>query len=127
METYLRSARTQTDDMAPTPESAFSLPTGKAKISARISEDTKKRLMAITKIWQAQTRVEKEAEAIAMGLDAKEREALVDGAVEDVDLTFTIDRLLKRAADVELAQWGGYPDSPEKLAATVKLVLKSGR
>jgi hypothetical protein len=127
METSQRVARSQTDEMPPTQESAYEPPTGKDKISARIGSLTKKKLIAITEIWKAQTRVEKEAEAVAMKLTGKDRESFVEAAVADVDLTYTIDKLLKRAADVELAQWGGYPDTAEKLAATVKLIEKSAK
>jgi hypothetical protein len=127
METFQRVARSQTDDMPPNPESAYEPPAGKDKISARIGSLTKKKLFAIMDIWKAQTRVEKEAEAVAMRLTGKDRENFVTEAVKDVDLTYTIDKLLKRAADVELAQWGGYPDTPDKLAATVKIIEKSAK
>lgn len=127
METNQRSSRYSTDDMPTTPESAFSLPAGKEKISARIASDTKKRLNAIVEIWKAQTRVEKEAEARALDLDTNEAAEFVKDAVQNVDLTFVVDRLLARATQVELAQWGGFPDSQEKLAAMVKQILRSAK
>lgn len=113
--------------MPPTHESAYEPPAGRDKISARVGSLTKKKLTAIMEIWKAQTRVEKEAEALAMKLTGKEREDFIKDAVKDVDLTYTIDKLLKRAVDVELAQWGGYPETPEKLAAVVKAVEKSAK
>lgn len=119
-----RSARSSTDDMNPPPESAFTVPTGKVKISARVSSDTKKKLSSIMAIWRAQTRVEKEAEAASMKLEPSDAKKLVDAAVQDVDLTYVVDRLLKKQVDIELAQWGGNPDSPEKLAAVVKIISK---
>lgn len=124
VETHQRSARFQLDDMPTNPESAFSIPPGKEKISARVASETKKKLLVIIDIWKMQTKVETEAACAARKMSAADTKAAVESAVEDVDLTYVVDRLLTKGAQTELATWGGYPDTPDKLSAVLKLVAQ---
>lgn len=128
METIQRSTRTQTDDdMALGPESAFNLPEGRDKISARILSETKSKLLVIMEIWKVNARVETEAKMKAKGASGKDLKEKVQAAEKDMDLTHVIDSLLKIAADKELAPWGGMPDSQEKLNALLKVVEQQAR
>jgi hypothetical protein len=117
------------DDMPPpiNPDSAYEAPAGRAKISARVSEETKRKLATIMAIWKVQTRVEKEATCAAQGKTSAETKEIVADAVKDVDLTYVIDRLLTRGTQTELAPWGGNPETPEKLAALLKLVEQQAK
>lgn len=125
METAQRSARSHPDDdMHNNPESAFSIPPGKDKISARVATETKKKLLVIVEIWKVQARVQTEATCAGEKKSPAETKQAVESAVEDVDLTYVIDSLLTKCAQKELAAWGGYPDSPEKLSAMLKLVAQ---
>lgn len=125
METLQRLVRPIHDDDMTTPDSAFSLPEGKEKISARVASLVKKKLLATVEIWQANTRLEKERRCALEKLSPADTKRVVEDAVNDVDLTYVIDKLLGKAVDVELAQWGGYPETPEKLAAVVKGIAQS--
>ena len=42
----------------------------------------------------------------------------------DIDVTYVVDRLLDKATDEELAQWGGNPDTEEKLDEVLKRIRK---
>lgn len=125
METAQRSARSHPDDdMSANPESAFSIPPGKDKISARVATETKKKLLVIVEIWKTQARAQTEATCAAEKKSQSETKQAVESATEDIDLTFVIDSLLTKCAQKELALWGGYPDTPEKLSAMLKLVAQ---
>lgn len=127
METAQRSARFHPDEMPTNPESAFEMPAGKAKISARVSSETKQKLLTIVEIWKVQTRVEKEAACVAQKKTPTDTKQIVEDAVEDVDLTYVIDKLLARGTQTELAPWGGNPETPEKLAAMLRIVEQQAR
>lgn len=128
METTQRSSRTQSqDDMPLSPDSAFKLPPSKEKISARVSSETKSKLQTIIEIWQVQARVTKHAECVAKKIDPLETKKIVDEAVAAIDLTYVIDRLLAKQADIELTPWGGNAETPEKLAALLKIVEQQAK
>lgn len=128
METSPRSARSQADDdMPPSTASAYKPPPEKDKISARISALTKKKLQVITTYWRTQRRLDKAAEVASMKLTPAEKQAIVEDAVKDVDLTYIIDSLLERVADSELMQWGGYPETQEAIDAQVRLIEKHSK
>jgi hypothetical protein len=131
MEASSRVQRSQPEDTTLGPDSSYVAPETREKVSARISTKTIKKMRAIVRIWQTQTRVEKEAEERAEDpKSAAEREKAaerVEAAVAAVDLTHVIDELLKSAADRELQPWGGLPDTPEKLEHVLKLVEKQAR
>lgn len=118
METAQRSARPQLDEDMD--KSAFTVPLLKDKISARVEGETKKKLHVIVEIWKVQTRVDVENRCKLEKRTASETKEVVEAAVDQVDLTYVIDKLLKSASDFELKQWGGYPDTPEKLAEALK-------
>lgn len=124
METAQRSARFHPDDMPANPESAFSIPPGKEKISARVASETKKKLLVVVEIWKTQTKTETEAACLARKMTPAAAKEAAETTAADVDLTYVIDKLLAKSAQTELAVWGGYPDTPEKQAAMLKLVAQ---
>jgi hypothetical protein len=131
VETSQRGTRFQTDDMSLGESSSYKPPETREKVSARISTLTIKKLKAIMRIWQTQTRVDREAEERAEGwetADEKERAAArVEAAVSAVDLTHVIDELLKTASDRELQPWGGLPNTSEQMEHVLKLVEKQAK
>jgi hypothetical protein len=131
MDAVQRASRSQTEDMSLGPDSSYTTPEIREKVSARISTRTIKKMRVIMRIWQTQTRVEKEAEERAEGWekpeDKKRAAARVQAAVDAVDLTHVIDELLRTAADRELQPWGGLPETQEKLDHVLQVVEKQAR
>lgn len=86
--------------------SVFSVPDLKKTTSLRMPESLRERLEAVRDIWIA----------LAEAQGAKR------AAVDAIDNTHVIVALLTRQAEEELAQFGGFADSPEKKAAQLRLV-----
>lgn len=87
---------------------AYRPPEKKDQLSARISVKTLAKLMAIVRIWQAQ--------AEARGDDA-----------EEVDRTFVVDLLLAKAADEELAQFGGLPTTEAQWKEVFRAIREANK
>ena len=98
---------TQALDMA----SVFSVPDLKKTTSLRMPESLRERLEAVRDLWVAL--------AEAQGADK--------AAVRLIDNTHVIVTLLQRQVEEELAQFGGYADTPEKRAAQMKALRESAK
>ena len=96
----------QTEEMT----SAFKSPDPKRPLSARIRGSVLAKLRAVVDIWQETSKARGEEEAAG-----------------EVDLTYVVDQLLAKAADEELAQWGGFPDTDAKMAAVLKAVRAASK
>jgi hypothetical protein len=84
---------------------AFRPPDPKKTLSARVRRSSHEKVAVLVKLWRARL------EAEGKGEQAKE-----------IDPTFVVDALLAKAADDELAEWGGWPDTPAKVEAALKKI-----
>lgn len=122
VESLQRPTRIQDEDMVPDPESAFELPEGTVKISSRIPGDTAARIDVIRRIWQTEARVQAAQKGAVKGFKGQELADYVEAAADRVDLSHVVARLLSTASLKELALWGGYPETKEKLEALIRQV-----
>lgn len=93
------TARSNVIDMA----SSYRSPDPKKQLSARVKSSIHAKLARVVEIWRERAKAEGED-------------------VDEIDLTFVIEHLLGDKVDEELAQWGGFPVTPESLAAQLKAV-----
>lgn len=98
---------TQATDMA----SEYQSPDLKKTLSARVRMSTHRKLANIRDLWRELARVD--------GKTAAE--------VEAIDQTFVVEVLLGAACDGELAQFGGFADTQEKLAAQLKALRDAAK
>lgn len=90
--------------------SAFKSPDPKKTLSARVRRSIHGKISALVEIWKAK-----------LVADGKIEEA------KEVDPTFVVDALLAKATDEELAEWGGWPDSPAKLETVIKAIGEASK
>lgn len=88
--------------------SAYRPPDPRRQLNVRIRGSVHAKLAAIVAIWRER--------AAAEGADA-----------DDIDTTYVVETLLGNAVDGELLQWGGHPDTDEKLAAVLKSIRKASK
>lgn len=104
--------------------SSYRPPDLKKQLSARVRQSSHAKLANVREIWRVRA---EETERQMPGESAKDFEARRAALVEAIDNTHVTDELLARVLDDELAQWGGFADTPEKLAAQLKLVRETSR
>lgn len=83
--------------------SSYRSPDPKKQLSVRIRGSVHAKLGAVLDLWRER--------ATAHGDDP-----------EEIDLTFVVEALLGDKVNEELAQWGGYPATPEQKAEQLKAV-----
>jgi hypothetical protein len=90
--------------------SSFEAPDLKKQLSVRVRASIHEKLADIRELWRAAAEVK-----------GKNKET-----IEAIDLTHVVDTLLARVTDEELAQFGGFAETPEAKAAQVKTVRDAG-
>jgi len=98
---------TQVPDMT----SVFSVPDIKKTTSFRLAESLRLKIDAVREVWVALAEARGEDKA----------------AIDQIDFTFVITTLLGRQADEELAQFGGYADTPEKKAVQLRVIRDTAK
>lgn len=69
------------------------------------------KLQRIRELWQEKAR--------AGGMDPE--------LVEQIDTTYVVERVMLAACDAELAQWGGYAETPEQLEHQLEAIREAIR
>ena len=82
-------------------------PDPKTPVSVRMPNALKAKLQWVVELWRTQAR--------ASGAD--------EGTIEAIDFPYVLLRLLAGRTDEELAQWGGFPVTPEQQAAQTKAIV----
>lgn len=104
--------------------SSYRAPDLKKQLSARVRQSSHAKLANVREIWRVRA---EETERQLPGETVKEFEVRRAAMVDAIDNTHIIDELLARVLDDELAQWGGFAETPEKLTAQLKLVRETSR
>lgn len=97
----------QLDEMV----SAFKKPDPKRQFGGRLRASVLDKVEAIRELWRERAALE--------GAD--------EDALKRLDLTFVVDHLLAKAADDELAHFGGYPDDEDKMRAAKAALRKASK
>lgn len=98
------AATDQSEDVT----SAYRPPDPRRQLNVRIRSSVHAKLKAIVEIW-------------------RERASIEGASADNIDLTYVVEAVLGKAVDEELAQWGGFPDTEERMAALLKALRKASK
>ena len=89
--------------------SHFEAPDPRKTLSVRVRSSLHAKLLRIRELWQEK--------ASASGMDPE--------LVKQIDTTYIVERLMLAACDAELAQWGGYAETPEQFEAQLSAIREA--
>lgn len=89
--------------------SNFEAPDPRKPLSVRVRGSLHAKLQRIRDLWQEKAR--------ASGMDPE--------LVQQIDTTYVVERVMLAACDAELAQWGGYAETPEQLEKQLEAIREA--